>query len=149
MIKELFTHYYLVIKALHIIAIISWMAGLLYLPRLFVYHSQVLQKSEMDSTFKIMEFRLLKYIINPSMILSIITGTCLIIIKGFEGNYSLHAKLLLVFFLLASHGLMAKHRKQFKNGTNNQSHIYFRVLNEVPTVLMILIVFIVVLKPFN
>ncbi len=143
------SQYYLVLKALHIIAIISWMAGMLYLPRLFVYHASVDAKSKEAKMLCVMEHRLLRYIINPAMIASFALGGFMIWAMGFSGfGKWLHAKLFLLFLMTAVHGMLAMHRKKLANGTNKKSHVYFRVLNEVPTVLMIFIVFLAVLKPF-
>ncbi len=140
--------YYLIIKSLHIIAIISWMAGMLYLPRLFVYHAGVAAGSEASEMLKVMERRLLRYIINPAMIASYIFGIMLIIELDAMKQGWLHAKLTLVIFLTVAHHLLARHFKAFREDRNTKSQKYFRILNEVPTVLMIGIVFLVVLKPF-
>ena len=141
--------YYLILKSLHLIAVISWMAGMLYLPRLFVYLADVKIGSEMDEKFKIMEHRLLRYIINPAMIFSLIFGVMLAFAIGLEGMGGwFHAKVLLLVFLFLSHGLLARYRRYFAKGENRHSAKFYRVLNEVPTVLMIAIVFLVVLKPF-
>lgn len=148
MIQKFIIEHYLQIKALHIISVICWMAGLLYLPRLFVYHATAQLNSELDKTFRVMEYKLLKYIMNPSMITTFITGGLLIFMKDFKTNHSLHVKLFFVLLLAASHGVMARHRKLFAEGRNTKSHVYFRILNEIPTVCMICIVFIVILKPF-
>ena len=142
---------YLWVKALHVIAIISWMAGLLYLPRLFVYHSTVEKGSESDQMLQTMERKLLRYIMNPAMILSFALGIWLIVITGIgaPGNGGwIHAKLVLVLALAASHGMMSSYRKAFMRGERPKSETYFRIFNEVPTLLMIGIVLLVVLKPF-
>lgn len=139
------------LKALHIIAVISWMAGMLYLPRLFVYHTQVAVGSEASELFKVMERRLLRYIINPAMIATWVLGISLAItIHAFQpGNgHWLHAKLGLVILMQVAHVVMARCRRQFAEDRNTHSARFYRLLNEVPTVLMILIVLIVVLKPF-
>lgn len=140
---------YLWIKALHIIAVISWMAGMLYLPRLFVYHTQVSAGSESYKLFCVMEYRLLRYIINPAMIASFILGLLMIYGVGF-GNFGkwLHVKLFALIILTAAHGMLARHRKAFASGANNCSTTYFRILNEVPTLCMIVIVIFAVVKPF-
>lgn len=142
--------YYLLIRALHVISFISWMAGMLYLPRLFVYHTAAEVGSEMDTTFQTMERRLLRYIINPAMIATFLFGGLLIyIIDGFSpGNGWLHAKLFLLFVLTAFHGMCARWRKAFVRGENHYSARFFRIMNEVPTLLMIGIVLLAVLKPF-
>ena len=141
---------YLWIKAIHIISIISWMAGLLYLPRLFVYHCKCEENSELSLTLQIMEKRLLRLIMNPAMIVSLITGFLLVIEVGVSGdnNHWLPLKILLVFGLAGSHMSMAKWRKDFEQNRNVHSERFFRIVNEVPTLLMILIVFLVILKPF-
>lgn len=143
--------YYLWFKSFHLIAVISWMAGMLYLPRLYVYHVDAKIGGELDEKLKVMEHRLLRYIINPAMIFSLIFGVILIYITkaGMPGSGGwFHAKLLLLVLLFGVHGILSKHRKSFLNGNNIKSAKYFRILNEVPTVLMILIVILVVVKPF-
>lgn len=144
-----FSQHYLVLKSLHIIAVISWMAGMLYLPRLFVYHASVGSKSPEAKMLCVMEYKLLKYIMNPAMIASFILGGIMIWAMGFSGfGKWIHAKMALLILMMAVHGTLAAHRKKLANGTNKKSHVYFRFLNEIPTVLMILIVFFAVLKPF-
>lgn len=139
---------FLTAKSLHIIAVISWLAGLLYLPRLFVYHSKVEVGSEMDKTFQIMERRLLRFIMNPALILVIILGLTLAYIMGF--NYVwLHIKLTLVTALIIFHHLLSRWRKDFEKGQNKHSEKFYRIMNEVPTILMIAIVFLVIFKPFS
>jgi protoporphyrinogen IX oxidase len=138
------------LKALHVISIIAWMAGLLYLPRLYVYHTQQGMGSAASETFKVMEHRLLRFIMNPAMIASFVTGIWLIWKLG-DGAWSmgwLHAKITLVVLLAAIHGMMAKWRREFFLDQNRRSGGFYRVANEVPTVLMIGIVILVVVKPF-
>ena len=139
---------YLWLKALHIIAVISWMAGLLYLPRLFVYHAVATPGSEQSETFKVMERRLLKAIINPAMIATWILGVWL----AWDGHWLaapwLWAKLALVVALSGVHGYFARLVKEFAADRNRHSQKFYRILNEVPTVLMIAIVLLVTLKPF-
>ena len=143
---------YLLFKSIHLIAVISWMAGLLYLPRLFVYHSGSLEnkKSEnMVSTFKIMERRLFIYIMNPAMILSWIFGFFLIYSIGFE-NFNtlwLKLKLLLVILLTIYHFFLFYCLKKFTEDINSYSSRFYRIMNEIPTILLILIILIVVFKP--
>lgn len=141
---------YLWIKALHVISVISWMAALLYLPRLFVYHCEATEGSELSEKLKVMEYRLLKYIMTPAMISTYISGLGLIFTPGLiiwnEGW--LHAKLFLVLILSAVHGLMARYRKDFNKDQNTKTQKFYRVLNEVPTLLMIGIVILVIVKPF-
>ena len=136
------------LKALHIVAVISWMAGLLYLPRLFVYHADTEKGSQQSETFKVMERRLLRGIMNPAMILVWIFGLAL----AWQGTWWqagwLHAKFALVLLLTVVHHLYSRWRKQFEADKNIRPASYYRWWNEVPTVLMIAIVFLVVLKPF-
>jgi putative membrane protein len=137
------------VKALHVISVIAWMAGMLYLPRLFVYHAVAEIGSDKSETFKVMERRLLKGIINPAMIASWVFGLWLVIggwVSFSEGW--LHAKLLFVVLLTACHGILAKHVRLFAQDKNSKPQKFFRIINEVPTVLMILIVILVVVKPF-
>lgn len=147
---EFLSYYYLEIKALHIISVVAWMAGMFYLPRLFVYHAEARPHSEISETFKVMERRLLRVIINPAMIATFVFGGALLLIPGVvdwsEGW--MHAKLLLVFVLSGVHGVLSRHRRAFSSDTNEKSPRYFRILNEVPTLILIAVVFLVVLKPF-
>jgi protoporphyrinogen IX oxidase len=144
---------YLWIKALHIIAVIAWMAGMLYLPRLFVYHCAAEKGSIQSETFKVMERRLLRGIINPAMIGTWLFGLWLAW-QGPDSHYGwfasgwLEAKLALVIILSAVHGLFARWVKAFAADHNRHSQKFYRIINEVPTVLMIAIVILVVLKPF-
>ena len=138
---------YLWIKALHIIAVIAWMAGLLYLPRLFVYHADAEVGSEFSEKLKIMERRLLRAIMNPAMLVSLGAGGALLVYQDFSSGW-LHIKLTAIVGLLIMHMLMAKWRKDFEKDTNTHGHKFFRIANEIPTVLMILIVVLAVVKPF-
>jgi len=140
--------FYLWFKALHIIAIIAWMAGMLYLPRLFVYHCSVPAGSPQSETFKIMERRLLNAIINPAMVASWVLGLWLTYDGGFFRSGWLHAKLALVLALSAIHGMMVRWVRDFAHDQNRHSEKFYRIINEVPTILMIGIVFLVVLKSF-
>ncbi len=139
---------YLWIKALHIIAVIAWMAGMLYLPRLMVYHTMAEPGSDKSETFKVMERRLLKAIINPAMIVTWLAGLYLAWAGGWFSDPWLHAKLTLVLILSGVHGMMSRWVKNFAADKNTKSTRYYRIANEVPTVLMIGIVLLVVLKPF-
>ena len=142
---------YLWLKALHIIAVISWMAGLLYLPRLFVYHAVAAPGSEQSETFKVMERRLLRYIMTPAMIATWAFGLAMIWAMGldaFKAAGWLHTKLLLVLLLSAMHGLMSRWTRDFQHDRNRRPQKFFRVANEIPTVLMIAIVILAVVKPF-
>ena len=141
---------YLWIKALHIIGVIAWMAGLLYLPRLFVYHVAAEPGSAQSETFKVMERRLLRAIMNPALAISLVTGSLLIANLGGGAWTSgwLYAKLACVLGLFAMHGLMARWRRDFAADRNGRSQMFYRVANEVPTVLMIGIVVFAVVRPF-
>ncbi len=139
---------YLWLKALHIIAVIAWMAGMLYLPRLFVYHVSAPKGSPESETFKVMERRLLKAIINPSMMVVFITGLWLAWTTDYYVDHWLQLKFVLALGLGAVHGFLATTVKTFARDENTRPAVFYRVLNEVPTVLMIVIVLLVVLKPF-
>ena len=142
---------YLWLKALHIIAVISWMAGLLYLPRLFVYHCAATPGSEQSETFKTMERRLLKAIMTPAMIATWLFGLAMIWSMGlaaFKASGWLHAKLALVIAMTLMHGLMSHWQADFQHDRNRRSQKFFRIANEIPTILMILIVILAVVKPF-
>lgn len=141
------------VKALHIIAVIAWMAGMLYLPRLFVYHCVAEKGSVQSETFKVMERRLLRGIINPAMIATWLLGLWLAWL-GPDSHYGwfasgwLQAKLVLVAALSGVHGLLARWRKDFAADNNRHSQKFYRIINEVPTIMMIGIVILAVLKPF-
>ncbi len=139
---------YLWLKAFHVIAVIAWMAGMLYLPRLFVYHSEVPKGSIQSDTFKIMERRLLKAIINPAMIAAWILGLILVWQGGWITSGWLHAKVALVIGLSAVHGMLARYVKDFAADRNVRPAKFYRIINEVPTLLMIGIVILVIVKPF-
>ncbi|ANC93209.2 protoporphyrinogen oxidase HemJ [Azospirillum humicireducens] len=137
------------IKALHVISIIAWMAGLLYLPRLFVYHCEVPAGSDMSERFKVMERRLLRAIMNPAMIAAYVFGIAMIVLTPeWMKQGWLHAKLLFVLLLTASHMMMAKWRREFAEDRNTRPQRFYRIANEVPTLLMIGIVIFVIVKPF-
>ena len=136
------------IKALHIIAVIAWMAGMLYLPRLFVYHCDAEPGSRQSETFKVMERRLLRAIINPAMIATWVFGLWLAWDAGFFSDPWLHAKLALVVAMSAVHGYFARCVRAFAADRNARPQRFYRMLNEVPTLLMIVIVILVVVKPF-
>ena len=141
---------YLWLKALHIIAVMSWMAGMLYLPRLFVYHTKVSVGSEASELFKVMERKLMRFIINPAMIATWILGITLAIkTEAFgPGNGWLHAKLGFVLLMQITHAMMSRYRKAFARDANVKSERFFRLFNEIPAVLMVVIVLLAVLKPF-
>ena len=138
------------LRALHIIAVISWMAGMLYLPRLFVYHVDAKKGSTQSETFKTMERRLLKYIMSPAMGASWIFGLAMLYANPgmLSGQGWMHVKLLLVFLMSGAHGMLAAYVRKFANDENERDAKFFRIINEVPTVLMILIVIMVVVQPF-
>ena len=135
------------LKALHVISIIAWMAGMLYLPRLFVYHCEAEPGSKQSETFKLMERRLLKAIINPAMIASWALGIWLVWWGGFYASGWLHGKVVLVLILSGLHGFYVRWVRDFAADRNQHSQKFYRIINEVPTVLMIGIVLLVVLKP--
>ena len=141
-------NFYLFFKALHLIAIISWMAGLLYLPRIFVYHAEA-KNDEVKNTFKVMERRLFVYIMNPAMILSWLFGLILIHSIGIQSfsEFWLIAKIVLAILLTFYHFFLFNCLNNFSLDRNERSSKFFRVINEVPTVLLIVIVFLVIFKP--
>jgi len=142
---------YLYVKAFHVISIIAWMAGLLYLPRLFVYHAYADVGSQQSETFKLMEIRLLRYIMNPAMIASWVFGLLLL---GYYGviNWStdiwFHIKFLLVIILTGFHMVLARWRRLFAEDRNAHSAKFYRYMNEVPTVIMLAVVILAVARPF-
>ena len=141
---------YLLFKSIHLIAVISWMAGLLYLPRIFVYHSENIENINSSNIFKTMEKKLFYYIMTPAMILSWIFGLMLIFTLGFDvlNQLWMQIKLVLVLLLTIYHFYLGKCVSGFVNNKNNNSSKFYRIINEVPTILLIIIVFIVVFKPF-
>ncbi|MBD2748167.1 protoporphyrinogen oxidase HemJ [Microvirga sp. BT688] len=140
---------YLWLKAFHVIAVIAWMAGMLYLPRLFVYHSDAPKDSIQSETFKIMERRLLKAIINPAMAVTWVLGLYLVWDGGWYTSGWMHAKFALVLVMSGLHGVYVRRLKEFAADKNTRPAKYYRILNEVPTVLMIGIVILVIVKPFS
>jgi putative membrane protein len=136
------------VKALHIISVIAWMAGILYLPRLFVYHAEAAKGSETSETFKVMERRLLKAIVNPSMILVFLTGFTLVYLTGDWQDGWWQAKFVLVLVLTGLHGYFARCVRSFADDRNERPARFYRFLNEAPTILMIFIVVLAVVKPF-
>ena len=138
---------YLWIKALHVIAVISWMAGMLYLPRLFVYHAATQPGSEQSETFKVMERRLLRYIMTPAMIVAWLAGLVLALQIGAFGDSWFHVKFALVLIMTVMHGLFSHWMRDFAFDRNPRSQKFFRIANEIPTILMIVIVILVVVKP--
>jgi protoporphyrinogen IX oxidase len=136
------------LNALHVVAIIAWMAGMLYLPRLFVYHADAPKGSALSETFKVMERRLLKAIVNPSMILVFLTGFALVYLTGDWRDDWWQAKFVLVLGLAGLHGYFARCVRAFAEDANARPARFYRILNEAPTILMILIVVLAVVKPF-
>jgi putative membrane protein len=136
------------VKALHVISVIAWMAGMLYLPRLFVYHAEAAKGSETSEAFKIMERRLLKAIVNPSMLLVFATGFVLVYLTEDWRDGWWQAKMILVLGLAGLHGFFARCVRTFAQDANERSARFYRILNEAPTILMVLIVVLAVVKPF-
>ena len=142
------TGLYLWIKAAHIFAVIAWMAGMLYLPRLFVYHCEAESGSKQSETFKVMERRLLTVIINPSMVATWVLGLWLAWDSGAFAAGWLHAKLVLVLAMSGLHGMCSRWVRDFAADRNRHSQKFYRIVNEVPAVLLLGIVILVVVKPF-
>ena len=140
---------YLLFKSLHLISVISWMAGLLYLPRIYVYHAQNNSENIISEVFKVMEKKLFFFIMTPAMILSWIFGLLLIHEIGFDqlGQTWMILKLLFVVILTLYHFYLGRILNQFKMDLNKYSHKFYRLINEIPTILLILIIFVVVFKP--
>lgn len=141
---------YVWVKAFHIVAVIAWMAGLLYLPRLFVYHCKAEKGSAQSETFKVMERKLLRQIMNPAMVVSLGLGLWLLFMPGVIdwSDVWVYLKLALVVLMLVNHHLMARFRRDFAEDRNRRSEKFYRVFNEAPTLAMIAIVIFVVVKPF-
>ena len=140
---------YLLFKSLHLIAVVSWMAGLLYLPRIFVYHAENNSEIKTSEVFKVMEKKLFYYIMTPAMVLSWLFGLLLIHSIGFEqlGQTWMLLKLVFVLILTFYHFYLGIILRQFKIDMNTHSHKFYRFINEIPTILLILIVFVVIFKP--
>lgn len=140
---------YLWFKALHVISVMAWMAGMLYLPRLFVYHCGVAPDSDASALFKVMERRLLRAIINPAMIATFVFGG-LMLWQNPEifHQHWFHAKALLIVLMTAFHGMLARWRRDFEHDRNTRPAKFYRFMNEVPTLLMIAIVILVIVQPF-
>lgn len=138
------------VKVVHVLAIISWMAGLFYLPRLFVYHAENKEKTDLTAVFAVMERRLLKAIMRPAGLVAVVTGAALIHLGGWDQAMPvwLWMKLLLVAGMLGFHGFLEIHVARFRDGRETRSGRYFRIINEIPTVLLIGIVILVIIKPF-
>ena len=140
---------YLLFKSLHLISVISWMAGLLYLPRIFVYHSQNNTQQIISEVFKVMEKKLFFYIMTPAMILSWVFGLILIHEIGFDklGQTWMILKLIFVTLLTFYHFFLGRILRQFREDSNTHTHKFYRLINEIPTLLLILIIFVVIFKP--
>ena len=148
--NDFLTNNYLLIKALHVISMVAWMAAILYLPRLFVYHTEVKKNSEASEMLKIMEYRLEKFIMNPAMLLTILFGVFLLRTEGVV-NWNekwIYFKLSAVVLMLVLHYLLMGYRKGFFLGKNKHSKKFYKIFNEVPMILLIIIVLLVYLKPF-
>ncbi len=142
--------YFLWYKAIHVISVISWMAAMLYMPRLFVYHATAQKGSELDLTFQVMEKRLQQVIMTPAMVLTYFFGVLTAYVYGIEALGAwFHVKMLVVLLLSGFHGMLSKWRKSFIKGENKYSAKFYRIMNEVPTFLMIIAVIMVVIKPFE
>lgn len=139
---------YLWIKAFHIIAVIAWMAGMLYLPRLFVYHAAAKPGSEQSETFKVMEHRLLKAIMTPAMIVTWVLGIALAIEGGWWASGWFHAKFALVLAMTGMHGVFSRWVRDFALDRNRRTAKFYRITNEIPTILLIAIVVLATVKPF-
>ncbi|MDC0409075.1 protoporphyrinogen oxidase HemJ [Pelagibacteraceae bacterium] len=141
-------NFYLLFKSLHLIAVISWMAGLLYLPRIFVYHSEASHESQ-KQVFKTMERKLYNYIMMPAMLLSWLFGVLLIYSLGFDifKEFWMQIKIVSVLILTHYHFMLGRYLQDFKTDNNRKSSRFFRIINEVPTIILIVVVFVVVFKP--
>ena len=147
--QDFLADHYLWIKSLHLIAVISWMAGIFYLPRLYVYHAEAEKGSELSETFKIMERKLLKIIMNPAMIAAWVLGLLMLHTNpDLMAQGWMHAKLTLVLLMSGFHGYLARTRKIFLRDENKKTHKFYRQINEIPTLLMMAIVILAVVKPF-
>lgn len=147
--SEFLLPHYEWLRALHIIAIISWMAAMLYLPRLFVYHADSEVGGEISEQFKIMEYKLLKIIMNPAMIAAWVLGILMLLaVPSLLEEGWMHVKLLCVFLMSGAHGVLSKHVRLFKNDSREKTAKFYRIVNEIPTVLMVIIVIMAVVQPF-
>jgi len=142
-------NFYLLFKSLHLIAVVSWMAGLLYLPRIFVYHVENKEKKEVTDIFILMEKRLYNYIMRPAMMLTWAFGLVLIYLIGFDvfSNLWMQIKIVLVVFLSIYHEYLGKCFLALKDGTNLKSSKFFRIINEIPTLILIIVIFLAIFKP--
>lgn len=150
MFIDFLAQYYEWLKAAHVIGVICWISGMLYLPRLFVYHADAEVGSELDMTLQVMERRLLRIIMNPSMILVLVSGSINAVVYGISAlGPWFHIKILCVLMLLVAHGMFAKWRVAFASGKNVHSAKFYRYINEVPSIMMVIIVIMVIIKPFD
>ncbi len=142
-------NFYLLFKSLHLISVVSWMAGLLYLPRIFVYHVENKEKKEVTDIFILMEKRLYNYIMRPAMMLTWAFGLVLIYLIGFDvfSNLWMQIKIVLVVFLSIYHEYLGKCFLALKDGTNLKSSKFFRIINEIPTLILIIVIFLAIFKP--
>ncbi len=150
MTVDAFIWFYPWTKALHVISMVAWMAGMFYLPRLYVYHCDLVPGSAESERFKVMEYRLLRQIINPAMNATWLFGTMLVLTPGVIDWSSgwWHVKLLCVLLMSGFHGALSKWRRQFLDDRNTRSHKFYRIANEVPTLLLMVIVVMVIVRPF-
>jgi putative membrane protein len=146
-LSDFLSDWYLWIKAFHVMAVISWMAGIFYLPRLFVYHATAGNEGDVAETLKVMEFKLYRYIMVNSMYATWAAGLAMVWVIGFSDVW-LWVKFTAVVAMTGYHYLLRYHMIAFREGRNTRDHRYFRVLNEVPTILMVIIVIMVIVKPF-
>lgn len=148
MIADFFSDYYLQLKALHVIFVIFWMCGMMYLPRLYAYHVAAVPGSELDLTLQTMERRLYRGVMLTSMLAALLFGILLIVTLGFKNlGHWFHIKLFFVFFMFGLHGLFGKYRKDFVKGANKHSARFYKILNELPAILVVAIVFLAIVKP--
>ena len=145
--REFLAEYYLLFLSFHIIAVISWMAGMFYMPRLFVYHTRLEAGSEASEMFKEMERKLIRIIINPAMILAWIFGLCMAFGQELWSSHWFQVKFLMVILMSGFHGYLSRWRREFAQDENTHDEKFFRRVNEIPTILMIVIVFLVIMKP--
>ncbi|MBN8512254.1 MAG: protoporphyrinogen oxidase HemJ [Rickettsiales bacterium] len=142
--------YFMWYKAIHVISVISWMAAMFYMPRLFVYHTKADVGSEMDKTFQVMEYKLQKIIMTPAMITTYIFGIIIAYIYGFVAlGVWFHIKMFAVLVLTGMHGMFSKWRKDFAAGQNKHSEKFYRIINEIPVIFMVIAVVMVIVKPFE
>jgi len=147
-LAEFLAEYYYLLLSLHVISVISWMAGMFYMPRLFVYHCRLEAGSDASEMFKEMERKLIRIIINPAMTLTWIFGCCLAFSQDLWGDHWFQAKFFFVTVMSGFHGYLSIWRRQFARDENKHSEKFYRMVNEIPTLLMFAVVFLVIMKPF-